>query len=54
LLTDYDAQSSIYGLLAPGPVKSGIQLVIDRYRPESPPDQKGIHFSQGKIGPSKK
>jgi hypothetical protein len=28
-----------------------IQEVIDRYRPEkAQPDQKGIHFSQGKIG----
>ena len=28
-----------------------IQVVIEKYRPEkAQPDQKGIHFSHGKIG----
>jgi Sulfotransferase domain len=52
LLTDYDLQverlTAFLRLDRSGP---GLQQVIDRYRPEvAQPDQKGIHFSQGKIG----
>jgi hypothetical protein len=52
LLTDYEEQverlASFLNLDRSDP---GLQLVIDRYRPEkAQPDQKGIHFSQGRIG----
>ena len=52
LLTDYDAQvEHLLAFLRLDRSNPGIQQVIDRYRPEkAQPDQKGIHFSQGKIG----
>jgi hypothetical protein len=52
LLTDYDAQvANLIAFLRLDRSNPGIQQVIDRYRPEkAQPDQKGIHFSQGKIG----
>jgi hypothetical protein len=52
LLTDYDAQvEHLLSFLRLDRSNPGIQPVIDRYRPEkAQPDQKGIHFSQGKIG----
>ena len=52
LLTDYDAQvEQLLAFLRLDRSNPGIQLVIDRYRPEkAQPDQRGIHFSQGKIG----
>ncbi|OGO39243.1 MAG: hypothetical protein A2W35_07690 [Chloroflexi bacterium RBG_16_57_11] len=52
LLTDYDGQAErLMAFLRLDRSKPGLQQVVDRYRPEQPqPDQKGLHFSQGKIG----
>jgi hypothetical protein len=52
LLTDYDDQvERLITFLRLEGGKSELQQVIDHYRPEkAQPDQKGIHFSQGKIG----
>jgi hypothetical protein len=52
LLTDYDAQvDSLLSFLRLDRSNPGLQRVIDCYRPEkAQPDQKGLHFSQGKIG----
>jgi hypothetical protein len=52
LLTDYDAQAArLASFLGLDPQAESVQLVVARYRPEnSQPDQKGLHFSQGKIG----
>jgi hypothetical protein len=52
LLTDYDAQvGRLVAFLRLDRSNPALQAVIDRYRPEKArPDQKGIHFSQGKIG----
>lgn len=52
LLTGYDAQvEKLISFLRLHPSDPSLQPVIDRYRPEkAQPDQKGIHFSQGRIG----
>lgn len=52
LLTNYDEQvERLAAFLRLDRSNSALQQVIDRYRPEkAQPDQKGIHFSQGKIG----
>jgi hypothetical protein len=52
LLTNYDEEvERLISFLRLDRSHSGLQLAIDRYRPEkTQPDQKGIHFSQGKIG----
>lgn len=52
LLTNYDQQvERLAVFLRLDRSNPGLQQVIDRYRPEkAQPDQKGIHFSQGKIG----
>ena len=52
LLTDYDAQvERLIAFLRLDRSSPRLRQVIDRYRPENAqPDQKGIHFSQGKIG----
>lgn len=52
LLTDYDVQvGKLVAFLRLDRSNPGLQEVIERYRPEkAQPDQKGIHFSQGKIG----
>jgi hypothetical protein len=52
LLTNYDEQvERLTSFLRLDRSAPGLQPVIDRYRPEkAQPDQKGIHFSQGKIG----
>ncbi len=52
LLTSYDAQASkLANFLKLDPEQEPYRQVIERYRPESPPgDQKGLHFSHGKIG----
>lgn len=52
LLTDYDAQvEKLIEFLRLDRSNSGLAEVVERYRPEkAQPDQKGIHFSQGKIG----
>jgi hypothetical protein len=52
LLNDYDREAArlaaFLGLQTQDPA---VQTVIARYRPESPqPDQKGLHFNQGKTG----
>ena len=52
LLTDYDVQ--VKRLLDFLPLQNdapALQEVINQYRPEkAQPDQKGLHFSHGKIG----
>ena len=52
LLTDYDTQADrLVTFLRLDRSNPSFQTVIDRYRPEqAQPDQKGLHFSQGKIG----
>lgn len=52
LLTDYDQQvERLVAFLRLDRSNPALQEVIERYRPEkAQPDQKGIHFSQGKIG----
>jgi hypothetical protein len=52
LLTDYDAQTThLIDFLKLDQHNPAIQSIIEKYRPESArPDQKGLHFSQGKIG----
>lgn len=52
LLTNYDEQvERLTAFLRLDRINPGLQEVIDRYRPEkAQPDQKGVHFSQGKIG----
>jgi hypothetical protein len=52
LLTNYDEQvERLTAFLRLGRLNPQLQQVIDRYRPEkAQPDQKGVHFSQGKIG----
>lgn len=52
LLTNYDEEvERLVAFLRLDRSHPGLQPVIDRYRPEkAQPDQKGIHFSQGKIG----
>lgn len=52
LLTNYDEQvERLIAFLRLEPGKPELQPVIDHYRPEkAQPDQKGLHFSQGKIG----
>jgi len=52
LLTHYDEQvERLVSFLRLDRSDPGLQPVIDRYRPEkAQTDQKGIHFSQGKIG----
>jgi hypothetical protein len=52
LLIDYDTQAEQLAIhLGLSPQATAIQQVIAKYRPEkAQPDQKGLHFSQGKIG----
>ncbi|MFM8319338.1 MAG: sulfotransferase domain-containing protein [Chloroflexota bacterium] len=52
LLTDYDAEAlRLVEFLQLDCRQPQIQAVVERYRPEkAQPDQKGLHFSQGKIG----
>jgi len=52
LLLDYDTQAHrLARFLKVDPSAPEMQAVITRYRPEkAQTDQKGIHFSQGKIG----
>ncbi len=52
LLLDYDAEAErLLQFLGLDGKRSQVQGVIERYRPEkAQPDQKGIHFSHGKIG----
>lgn len=52
LLTDYDIEAHrLAQFLALDPSVPAQRAVIDRYRPEgATSDQKGLHFSHGKIG----
>jgi hypothetical protein len=52
LLLAYDDQAQrLAGFLGIDPSQAEMSTIIERYRPEmAQPDQKGIHFSQGKIG----
>jgi hypothetical protein len=52
LLTDYDLEAGrLVDFLRLSAGDSSIQAAVDRYRPEQArSDQKGIHFSQGRIG----
>ncbi len=52
LLTHYDEEvSRLIEFLQLDAAHPSIQAVIEKYRPEkAQPDQKGLHFSQGKIG----
>lgn len=52
LLLDYDAQAAgLAKFLTIDPDRPENGAIIERYRPEmAQPDQKGIHFSHGKIG----
>jgi len=52
LLTDYDTEADrLAQFLGLDPSVSVQRAVIDRYRPEGvTSDQKGLHFSHGKIG----
>lgn len=52
LLTDYDVQvERLVKFLRLDLASPGLQQVVEHYRPEkAQPEQKGIHFSQGKIG----
>ncbi|MEW5870939.1 MAG: sulfotransferase domain-containing protein [Chloroflexota bacterium] len=52
LLTDYDTEvKRLVNFLPLQPDDPGLQEIIEKYRPESSqPDQKGLHFSKGKIG----
>lgn len=52
LLTDYDAETrKLVDFLKLNPEQTKIAQVVEKYRPEGAhPDQKGLHFSKGKIG----
>lgn len=52
LLLNYDAEAErLLNFLGLDSNQAQIQAVIEKYRPEkAQPDQKGIHFSHGKIG----
>lgn len=52
LLIDYDPEAGrLVHFLGLDSERPAIQAVLARYRPEkAQPDQKGLHFSQGKIG----
>jgi len=52
LLLDYETETGkLIGFLALDRNQPQIQALIEKYRPEkAQPDQKGIHFSHGKIG----
>lgn len=52
LLTDYDVEvKRLAAFLSANPENKAVQCVVDKYRPEqAKSDQKGIHFSKGKIG----
>jgi hypothetical protein len=52
LLLDYETETEkLMGFLALDRNQPQIQALIEKYRPEkAQPDQKGIHFSHGKIG----
>jgi hypothetical protein len=52
LLLEYDQQASrLADFLQVTVFRQEIRAIIDRYRPEmAQPDQRGIHFSHGKIG----
>jgi len=52
LLTDYDAEVNRLAAFLPADRQNkAVQVMIEKYRPEQArSDQKGIHFSKGKIG----
>jgi hypothetical protein len=52
LLINYDVETKrLVEFLRLDPQDPAIYSVIEKYRPESPPpDQRGLHFSHGKIG----
>jgi hypothetical protein len=52
LLTRYDEEAArLAAFLGLDAAHASIRAVIEKYRPEkAQPDQKGLHFSQGKIG----
>ncbi len=52
LLIDYDTEAArLVHFLGLDGAQPQIRTVLERYRPEkAQPDQKGLHFSQGKIG----
>ena len=52
LLTNYDPETErLVQYLALDPQRPEVREVINRYRPEkAQPDQKGLHFSHGRIG----
>ncbi len=52
LLTDYDAEvGRLVDFIREDQQNQAIQRVVEKYRPEQArSDQKGIHFSKGKIG----
>jgi hypothetical protein len=52
LLLDYDAETGrLVDFLPIDKANPALQSVIEKYRPESArPNQKGLHFSHGKIG----
>jgi hypothetical protein len=52
LLLDYETETGkLMEFLALDRNQPQIQALIEKYRPEkAQPDQKGIHFSHGKIG----
>jgi hypothetical protein len=52
LLTEYDEEvARLVKFLKLEAANPSIQAMIEKYRPEkAQPDQKGLHFSQGKIG----
>ncbi len=52
LLADYDTEANrLVAFLGLDCHRPEIQAVLEHYRPEkAQPDQKGLHFSQGKIG----
>jgi Sulfotransferase domain len=52
LLTDYDQEAQrLTAFLELAGESPAVRSVIEKYRPEkAQPDQKGLHFSQGKIG----
>ena len=51
LLTDYENEASrLTGFLKLDGSSSGVQKVIENYRPAAAEGQQGLHFFKGKIG----
>jgi hypothetical protein len=51
LLTDYENEASrLTGFLKLDGNSSGVQKVIEKYRPAAAEGQQGLHFFKGKIG----